>query len=635
MRTDFLRTSRPAEVTHPPGAGPICLHVVIRRFFLGLADAPIPARHPSSVFRATSAPLLALHNDETRPCLSGRRLDLSGLGGEAVERGPEAVGIGVGSVGRREITPMTTMRWFRAGATPRGTPAFRRSLRRHPVLLLALAVAALSQTGCVSGPFGCGTCGLGRGVRATSELVTRPIRNAFRPIAAASCCGGSGAIGVESAPITYGSPTVVSPSTIGTPVGAPLPAPTDSFPSNLEAIPSATPGPPPSGSGPAGEASPAQGAKPSTSKTNYEAFRLKSGQGQSRPGALARSAAPSPEPTKRSARGTKPAPAPAPAAAELSDPLDNLPPIELPADLTRNHLTPPAPSSPAKPLAREAAAPGSLSPLASKAAEALAPGADIAPGIHRFGGVESKLAGGSLPDSSGLDWLVEMGYKTVLDLREDSDLSPTFVADVARRGLRYVALPISLKTVDQEHVSRFQFEISLADARPLFFCDADGTRAGVMWYIRRVMLDKVDPLIARRDAEELGLNDTKFWRAAESYLDLWNASQAPAPKPASVPEPKTRDPAPAPAPGPKADANAPAPPSAGPSPTALLGQEERPASEPRDLGEWKPFAAMVVTGLGVPLAYIGRVAFSFKPNSRASLPEPRRSPKALPSSSDG
>ena len=564
MRTDLESTPRPAPVTPRKGVGLVCFHGVRRRFFLGLADAPIAARQPSSVFRANSAPLLALHNDESRLCLSGRRVDSLGLGVEAVECNPEAVE--VGSVGQREITPMTTMRWFRAGATPRGTPAFRRSLRRHPVVLLALAVAALSQTGCQSGPFGCGTCGLGNKVRATTELVLRPVRNAFRPIPAASCCGGSGGIGVESAPISYGSPTVISPAPMGTSVGSPLPAPTESLPSNLEPIPSATPGPPPSGSGPAGEASPAQGAKPSTSKTNYEAFRHKSGQGQSRPGALARSAAPSPEPTKRSAQGPKRAPVPA--ASDSSDPLDNLPPIELPADLTRSNPSPPAPTSPAKLLAREGFAPGSISPLAAKAAEALPPGTDVAPGIRRFGGVESKLAGGSLPDSSGLDWLVEMGYKTVLDLREDSDLSPTFVADVARRGLRYVALPISLKTVDQEHVSRFQFEISLANARPLFFCDADGTRAGVMWYIRRVTLDKVDPLIARRDAEELGLNDTKFWRAAESYLDLWRASQASAPTPASAPAPKNNDPTPAPvpAPGPKADANAPAPPTAGPSP---------------------------------------------------------------------
>ena len=538
---------------------------------------------------------------------------------------------------------MTTMRWFRAGATPRGTPAFRRFIRRRPAVFLALAIAALSQTGCQSGPFGCGTCGgFGRRVRNASEVVLRPVRNAFRPVAAgAPCCGGGG-IGAEAAPINYGPGTIVSPSPIlGAPAGSSLSAPTESLPSNLEPIPSATPGPPPSGSGPASEATPTQGAKPSTSKTNYEAFRNKSGQGQSRTRALARPAVSGTESTGRSAQRPKPSP-PAPNATD-SDPLDNLPPIELPADFTLNEQksSSPSSSSPAGSPAREAAAFGNISPLAAKAAEAVPPGANIAPGIRRFGGVESKLAGGSLPDTSGLDWLVEKGYKTVLDLREDSDLTPQFVSEVARRGLRYVALPLSVKTVDQEHVSRFQFEISLADARPLFFCDNDGTRAGVMWYIRRVTVDKVDPLIARRDAEELGLNDTKFWRAAETYLETWKASLngGLAPVPAAPSEFRKLDPAPvpapAPAPAPKAQASAPASTSIETLPVASLINDAERVSPGEDEAMWKPFAAMVVTGLGVPLAYMSRSAFPFKSIARASLPGPRQSRRALPSSTDG
>ncbi len=537
---------------------------------------------------------------------------------------------------------MTTMRWFRAGATPRGTPAFRRSLRRRPVIFLALAFASLVQTGCQSGPFGCGTCGgFGSRIRATGAYVLSPVRNVFRPVYApsAGCCGGS-TMGVEAAPISYGSPAVITPGTLGTPLGSALPAPGELPPTNLEAIPNndrtpaAFPGPAP-GSGPAGEATPAQGSKPSTSKTNYEAFRYKSGQGQSRSGALARSAKSSSEPTNRSAQGPKSPPAPD--AIEI-DPLDNLPPIELPTDLTRTNPTPEkAALAPAVVSERKPAS--GISPLAAKAAEGLPAGANVAPGIRRFSGVESKLAGGSLPDASGLDWLVEKGYKTILDLREDSELSPGFVSDVARRGLRYVALPISLKTVDREHVARFHFELSLTEARPLFFCDTDGTRAGVLWYIRRVTVDKVDPLIARRDAEELGLNDTKFWRAAEDHLDAIRRSESPAPAPAPKEDAKKLDstPSPTPAPAPTSDTNAPAAPNAGPSPTASNGESPNPFSDERDDSAWKPFAAMVVTGLGVPLAYMGRNAlpYSFSAFARASLPGPRRLPKSLPSGSDG
>jgi protein tyrosine phosphatase (PTP) superfamily phosphohydrolase (DUF442 family) len=273
---------------------------------------------------------------------------------------------------------------------------------------------------------------------------------------------------------------------------------------------------------------------------------------------------------------------------------------------------------------------------------AQAPAAAAAPGIRRFAGVETKLAGGSLPTASGLDWLVEKGYKTILDLREDADLSPAFIADVTRRGLRYLPLPINVKAVDADHVSRFNFEVSLAEARPLYFCDTDGTRAGMMWYIRRVSIDKVDPETARRDAEELGLSDPKFWLAANAYLDTLKPAPTLVPAPSPAPPSPTQGPASAPAPAgpplntPKpAAVNAPEPPTAGPRPGL---QAKGESAEPgKDLAVWKPMAAVVVTGLGVPLAFLSRSNFpaSLRSLARASLPGQARSTKSLPSGSDG
>jgi hypothetical protein len=185
----------------------------------------------------------------------------------------------------------------------------------------------------------------------------------------------------------------------------------------------------------------------------------------------------------------------------------------------------------------------------------------------------------------------------------------------------------------------------LADARPLYFFDTDGTRAGVMWYVRRVVVDKVDRQVARRDAEELGLSDDKFWLAANAYLDSIAPTPAPADKPAPAPAapaptpaPPVDDaskPAPAPAPAPATGANAPPAPSAGPPPGPSADAGPQPISH--DPTAWKPLAALVVTGLGVPLAYVSRVAIppSLVSLAKASLPGPRRSPKSLPGRSDG
>src|SRR5262249_1275455 len=139
-------------------------------------------------------------------------------------------------------------------------------------------------------------------------------------------------------------------------------------------------------------------------------------------------------------------------------------------------------------------------PAASTTSSTTPAAASATPGPRRFVALEPKLAGGSLPTSAGLDWLRDKGYKTVLDLPESPAVNPSFIVDVTNRGMRYVALPISLKTLDSDHISRFESELSSSDARPIYFCDADGTRAGALWYIRRMTVDKIDQQEATREA---------------------------------------------------------------------------------------------------------------------------------------
>ena len=131
--------------------------------------------------------------------------------------------------------------------------------------------------------------------------------------------------------------------------------------------------------------------------------------------------------------------------------------------------------------------------------------------MKKFAGVEAKISAGSLPETAGLAWLADKGYKTVLDLREEADSTPAFRDEIARLGMRYVALPVNAKTLDADHVRRFENELTLAEARPLYFFDTDGTRAG-LWYIHRVAVDRVDTPTARRDAEEIGLTDPSYLR---------------------------------------------------------------------------------------------------------------------------
>ena len=407
---------------------------------------------------------------------------------------------------------------------------------------------------------------------------------------------------------------------------------------------------------------------------------------------VARTMVSTPEPTSRSAQAASTEVVPAVSGSDVQDPLDHLPPLDLPGEVTRSSASPTPLTPPAAPVAERnrlippRTSPGRVAkvlppPAWSTPAAAPtpvaepSPSASIGPGLTRFVAVDLKLAGGGAPSAAGLQWLVEKGYRTLLDLREPSEVPSSFIAEVTNKGLRYVALPMSLKTIDRDHVDRFHFEIAAGEARPLFFFDSNGTRAGALWYIRRIVVDRVDPQIARREAEELGLVDETAWMAATDYVAKIGSPRAgssssearspsvasPGPSSGQTPAQKApetssqastaaaqptfeparttvgqpRDWSRAGYPAPTHSVSPASPPRRDPGAESILHLHPTPAS-PSDPLAWRPFAAMVLTGLSLPLAYWSRsIVPTILAKTRASLPAPALRPKSLPDESDG
>ena len=333
--------------------------------------------------------------------------------------------------------------------------------------------------------------------------------------------------------------------------------------------------------------------------------------------------------------------------------LDHLPPLDLPSEVTQKTTTPPvAPPAQRKPQSsapttapattpasdhlsgRSSREPDPALTVTAMPAPEPASSAGGAPGISRFVAVDLKLAAGSVPSAAGLDWLTEKGYKTLVDLRESSETDLPFIAEAARRGLRYIALPISLKSIDRSHVARFNLELAMGEARPLYFFDSNGTRAGTLWYIRRISVDRVHSEIARREAENLGLYNPDYWSAAKSYLERQDNLRSQAldpPGPVSLAAPQEA-----------AEPTAqlirshalPGPPA--PTPASSPGSTPGTACPIADATiAWQPCAAIVITGLTVPLGYWSRsVVPTILARTRASLPAPARRWKSLPRALD-
>jgi protein tyrosine phosphatase (PTP) superfamily phosphohydrolase (DUF442 family) len=427
---------------------------------------------------------------------------------------------------------MTCLDRFQAGRSDRLGP--RRVLNRpwRTTALSLLACFALLQSGCQSGPFStCGSCsGLFSPTGFMGRVQTR-FQTRFMNRGNSGCCG-SGA--VTDGPVEYAAPAASGATVVPSVPGSSSVVTPGSSLSEPSILDPTDPTPrtkviPPAG----GNGSSSSGTTP---KTSDRSRRFDSGTrvARNRLDNLPKTLVSTPEPTQRSAQAD-------------DDVLDHLPPLDLPGEAPRATIlpqtpaaagasaasapsNPPAPPSAPSPAAAANPKPASAAPASTSASAAADPYAvappSVPPGIARFVAVDVKLAGGSTPSNAGLDWLVEKGYRTVLDLRDSSEVSPSFIAEVTNRGLRYVALPVGLKSLDKSHVNRFRDELALAAAQPVFFFDKDGTRAGALWYIRRVVQDRAGEDAARREAEELGLTDAGFWSAARGYAAAAAVSSA-------------------------------------------------------------------------------------------------------------
>jgi protein tyrosine phosphatase (PTP) superfamily phosphohydrolase (DUF442 family) len=160
-------------------------------------------------------------------------------------------------------------------------------------------------------------------------------------------------------------------------------------------------------------------------------------------------------------------------------------------------------------------------------------------GIQRFKILDTHLAGGSFPDQDGIAWLHEKGYRTIIDLRDSREVDQAEIDAIARHGLRHVRIPIQPKAIDPELVSQFETSLQEEASRPIFFCDADGNRSGLLWYLHRTIVDQLAADIASREAEQIGLTDSRLYFYASEYLKRVKNVVVPLDETGSVKAPRT------------------------------------------------------------------------------------------------
>jgi len=129
-------------------------------------------------------------------------------------------------------------------------------------------------------------------------------------------------------------------------------------------------------------------------------------------------------------------------------------------------------------------------------------------GIANFAEAMPGVASGLRPLSiDGVDWLKTNGYKAVLLIRAPGEVDDGDRRLMGQRGLKYLSLQLSPKTLIPEVVEAFNKIVADPANRPLFVYDKDGSLAGALWYLHFRTADKLPDDEARKKAAALGLKE--------------------------------------------------------------------------------------------------------------------------------
>jgi uncharacterized protein (TIGR01244 family) len=143
------------------------------------------------------------------------------------------------------------------------------------------------------------------------------------------------------------------------------------------------------------------------------------------------------------------------------------------------------------------------------------------PGVTNFARLETTIACAGATTPAAVAGLKQMGYASIINLREASEAGADIEAETAAAktaGINFIHLPFNTASPNPAVVDSFLQAVNDPRNQPAFVHCASGNRAAAMWMIKRMQIDKWDAERAGTEAAALGLTNGALKTFALNYV---------------------------------------------------------------------------------------------------------------------
>ena len=142
------------------------------------------------------------------------------------------------------------------------------------------------------------------------------------------------------------------------------------------------------------------------------------------------------------------------------------------------------------------------------------------PGAQNFARLETTVACGGATTPEAVPEIKKLGFKSIINLRLPTEAGANIDAEAAAAktaGINFYNIPFSGQSPDPKVADKFLETIKSPGNEPAYIHCAAGNRAGAMWMIKRLVVDKWDTERAFQEATALGLTSPALKQFAIDY----------------------------------------------------------------------------------------------------------------------